>query len=157
KRRVEKILRSPKALPHSAEFAFGPVTLQANINSIAIGREVIGYVVNWENVSQRRLVEAEQSRLSSMLENAPTNVLLADLDLRITYVNPASLALLRKLERHLPIKADQVLGSNIDIFHKNPAHQRKLLADPKNLPVRANIQIGPETADLLVTAIYDNN
>src|SRR5262249_60808586 len=75
----------------------------------------------------------------------------------IMYVNPASRALLRKIERHLPVKADNVLGSIIDIFHKNPAYQRKILSDPKNLPVRANINIGPEVADLLVTAIYDQD
>ncbi|MCI0699859.1 MAG: methyl-accepting chemotaxis protein [Planctomycetia bacterium] len=97
------------------------------------------------------------SSTQSMIENAPTNVILADLSLKITYVNPASLTLLRKLERHLPVKAEAVLGSSIDVFHKNPDYQRKILADPKNLPVRANIKIGPETADLLVTAIYDNN
>jgi len=93
----------------------------------------------------------------SILENAPTNVLLADRELKITYVNPASLALLRKLERHIPVKAENVLGSSIDIFHKNPAHQRKMLSDPKNLPIRANINIGPEIAALLITAIYDQN
>jgi methyl-accepting chemotaxis protein len=93
----------------------------------------------------------------SMLENSPTNVMLADRDGKITYVNPASLSLLHKLERHLPVKADNVLGSSIDIFHKNPAYQRKILADPKNLPTRANINIGPEIADLLVTAIYDQD
>jgi methyl-accepting chemotaxis protein len=93
----------------------------------------------------------------SMIENAPSNMMVADRDLKITYVNPASLTFLRKIEKHLPIKADQVLGSVIDIFHKNPAYQRKLLGDPKNLPVRANINIGPEIADLLVTAIYDQN
>ncbi len=84
-------------------------------------------------------------------------MLLADRDLKIIYVNPASLATLRKIERHLPVTPENVLGSSIDIFHKNPAHQRKLLSDPKNLPVRANINIGPETADLLVTAIYDRD
>src|SRR5262249_30686553 len=55
------------------------------------------------------------------------------------------------------VKAENVLGSSIDVFHKNPAYQRKILSDPKNLPVRAEIQIGPETADLLVTAIYDRH
>ena len=119
--------------------------------------QIEGYIVNWEDVTQRQIMEAEQARLASMLENAPTNVLLADRNLNIVYVNPASLATLRTLERHLPIKAEAVLGSSIDIFHKNPAHQRKLLANPKNLPVRTNIRIGPELADLLVTAIYDQN
>jgi methyl-accepting chemotaxis protein len=158
KRRVERILRNPASLPHQAEFTFGAVTLQAKINGIfSSSHALLGYIVNWEDVSQRQVVEAEQSRLASMLENAPTNVLLADRDLKIVYVNPASLATLRKLERYLPVRAENVLGSSIDVFHKNPAHQRKILSDPKNLPVRASIQIGPETADLLVTAIYDQN
>jgi methyl-accepting chemotaxis protein len=96
-----------------------------------------------------------QAHLRAMLENAPTNLLLANEDLEITYVNPASERTLKTIEKLLPVSADKVLGSNIDIFHKNPAYQRKLLGNPKNLPHRANIQIGDETADLLVTAIYD--
>src|SRR5262249_12390979 len=92
KRRVERILRNPAALPHQAEFAFGNVTLQAKINGV-FGPDdtLLGYVVNWEDVSARQQVEAEQARLASMLENAPTNLLLADPDLKIVYVNPASL------------------------------------------------------------------
>jgi methyl-accepting chemotaxis protein len=157
-RSVERILRNPAALPHRADFTFGAVTLQTRINGVfGPGQEILGYIVNWEDVTERRRMEAEQSRLMSMLENSPTNVLMADRDLKITYVNPASLALLRKLERHLPVKAESTLGSSIDIFHKNPAYQRKILSDPKNLPVRANINIGPEVADLLVTAIYDRD
>jgi methyl-accepting chemotaxis protein len=157
-RKVEQILRNPSALPHRADFSFGAVTLQTRIQGVfGPGQELLGYIVNWEDVTAQKRMEAEQSRLSSMLENSPINVMLADRDLKIVYVNPASLNLLRKLERHLPVKADQVLGSTIDIFHKNPAHQRKILSDPRNLPVRANIHIGPEVADLLVTAIYDHN
>jgi methyl-accepting chemotaxis protein len=156
KESVERILRDPAALPHQAEFTFGTITLQARINALhGTGRKVLGYIVNWEDVSKRQLMEAEQSRLASMLENAPTNVLMANRELTIIYVNPASLATLRRIERHLPVRPENVLGSSIDVFHKNPAHQRKILADPKNLPVRAKIQVGPEVADLLVTAIYD--
>ena len=157
-RGVERILRNPTALPHKADFTFGKITLQTRINGVfGLGQQLLGYIVNWEDVTERRRVEAEQARLMSMLENSPTNVMLADRDSKITYVNPASLSLLRRLERHLPVKADNVLGSTIDIFHKNPAYQRKILADPRNLPTRANINIGPEVADLLVTAIYDQD
>jgi methyl-accepting chemotaxis protein len=157
-RKVERLLRNPAALPHQTEFSFGAVTLETRINGIfGPAEEVLGYIVHWDDVTQRKRVAAEQTRLMSMLENAPTNVLLADRDLKITYVNPASLGTLRKLERYLPVKAEQVLGSSIDVFHKRPEHQRKILADPRNLPVRANIDIGPEVADLLVTAIYDGD
>jgi methyl-accepting chemotaxis protein len=155
---VERILRSSAALPHNVDFAFGAVTLQTRINAIlGPGQKVLGYIVNWEDVSERRRGEAEQARLNSMLHNSPTNVMTADRNLKINYVNPASLTLLRKLERHLPVKADNVLGSCIDVFHKNPAYQQKILSDPKNLPTRANINIGPEVADLLVTAIFDQD
>lgn len=97
------------------------------------------------------------AKTQSIVENAPTNIMLADRDLKITYVNPASQGFLRKLERHLPVRPENVVGSSIDIFHKDPAYQRKILSDPRNLPVRANINIGPEIADLLVTAIFDQN
>jgi methyl-accepting chemotaxis protein len=158
KRKVERILRNPSALPHQAEFSFGNVTLLAKINGVyGPGAEILGYIVNWEDVTEKQLMEAEQSRLASMLQNSPTNVLMADRELKIIYVNPASLATLKKIEKHLPVKAENVLGASIDIFHKNPAYQRQILADDKKLPVRAKINIGPELADLLVTAIYDNN
>lgn len=156
--RVERILHNVQALPHEAEFVFGSVTLHTRINAVFGSKNVVlGYIVNWDDISDRKRIDAEQARLFSMLENAPTNVMQADRDLKIIYVNPASLATLRKLERHIPVKPEQVLGSNIDIFHKDPGYQRKVLSDPRNLPVRANIQIGPETADLLVTAIYDKD
>jgi len=93
----------------------------------------------------------------AMLENIPVSVMMANRDFIITYVNPASLKRLKEVERYLPVRADQVVGSSIDIFHKNPSYQHRLLADPKNLPHRANIPIGPETADLLATAIYDQS
>lgn len=91
----------------------------------------------------------------SMMENSPTNMMFADLDFVIRYMNPASLKTLRGLEHVLPVAADQVVGSSLDIFHKNPAYQRGLLATAEHLPRRADIQVGEETLDLLVSAITD--
>jgi len=51
---------------------------------------------------------------------------------------------------------DEIIGRSIDIFHKNPAHQRKMLSDPRNLPHTAQIQVGPEILDLVINAIYDH-
>jgi len=75
---------------------------------------------------------ARAARFESMLESAPTNVMFADRDFVITYMNPASLETLRGLDEHLPVKADDIVGSSLDIFHKNPSYQRKLLANDKN-------------------------
>jgi methyl-accepting chemotaxis protein len=61
------------------------------------------------------------------------------------------------LEKYLPVRASEMIGQSIDIFHKDPSHQRKMLANDKNLPHRAKIHVGPETLDLLVSAIYDKD
>ncbi|MEV5001570.1 GAF domain-containing protein [Nocardioides sp. LML1-1-1.1] len=90
-----------------------------------------------------------------MMENSPTNMMFADLDFVIRYMNPASLKTLRGLEAALPVAADQVVGSSLDVFHKNPAYQRGLLETAEHLPRRANIKVGEETLDLLVSAITD--
>src|SRR5262245_17519428 len=59
-RRIERILRNPSALPHQAEFSFGKITLQAKINGIfGPGDEIMGYIVNWEDVSYRLKLELD--------------------------------------------------------------------------------------------------
>lgn len=90
-----------------------------------------------------------------LVRNSTIRVIVADRDLRIIYLNPASMETLREIEHLLPCKVDEMLGKSIDIFHRAPEFQRKLLADPKNLPHRAEIQLGPEVLDLNVSALYD--
>ncbi len=106
---------------------------------------------------ERIASDADAARIKSMMEHLPINVLYADRDRRLRYLNPASKKQLQALQHYLPVKVDEILGQNIDIFHKQPEMQRKLLADPKNLPYRAQIRLGAETAELLVNAIYDQN
>ncbi len=96
-------------------------------------------------------------RFASMIENSPVNTMFADRDLKIQYINAASARTLRTIEKLLPVSVDKIIGQSVDIFHKNPSHQRNILADPKNLPRSAHIQVGPETLDLLVSAIYDSD
>ena len=61
-----------------------------------------------------------------MAENSPINILYCDLNFTIIYVNPTSLQTLLKIEKYLPIRVSAILGSSIDIFHKVPAHQRRI-------------------------------
>jgi PAS domain S-box-containing protein len=91
-----------------------------------------------------------------MIENSPLNFIRADSDMIIRYINPASRTTLAKVAQLLPCKVEDVVGSNIDIFHKNPAHQRRMMADPRNLPHRVDIRLGPETLNLILSAIYDD-
>ena len=96
--------------------------------------------------------------LRSMMDEMPVNVMTCDLkSFKIDYANKATLATLRTIEHALPITADQLVGSSIDVFHKNPGHQHQMLRDEGNLPHNARIEIGGEILDLLVTAIRDKS
>ncbi|MBT5469657.1 MAG: hypothetical protein HOK41_03550, partial [Nitrospina sp.] len=154
---VEKILENPASFPHEAELAFGNVILRTKINGIWDDeRNLLGYIVNWEEVGQLKKIELEQARVNSMMDNAPFNILFCDCDLILQYANPASLKTLKPLEQYLPSPVEELIGKSIDIFHKNPAYQRKMLSDPRNLPHTAQIQLGPEVLDLVINAIYDH-
>lgn len=152
-----RMLADPRNLPHHAVIQVGPETLDLLVSALldAQGRYV-GPMVTWSVITEQQRRAKELARVMSIVENAPINVMCTDLDLNITYANPASKKTLKTLEQFLPIRVDQLVGSNIDIFHKNPGHQRRMLADPKNLPHKALIQVGPETLDLLVSAMTDD-
>ncbi len=107
------------------------------------------------DITAAKKLEIETTRAVGMVENAPINIMFADREFKINYINPASLKTLKTIEHLLPVKADQVLGQTFDVFHKAPEHQRKVISDPKNLPRRSNIQVGTETLDLLVSPIFD--
>ena len=153
-----KLLSDPKNLPHQAIIQVGPEKLDLLVNGIYDqNQNFIGTMLTWEVVTQKLKTETEMARIQSMMENAPVNVMYADKDFKLQYMNPASVKTLKTIEEYLPDKVENLVGQSIDIFHKKPEHQRGIVADPKNLPHRAVIQVGPEKLDLLVSAIYDQN
>lgn len=99
----------------------------------------------------------EAFRVQNMMENIPVNVLMANRDFELVYMNPASKKTLKSIEHLLPRPVDQLVGQKIDIFHKSPEHQRRMLSNPSNLPHRASIKVGDQTLDLLVSAIKDSS
>lgn len=129
-RGLEKLLRTPRALPYEGRLSFGGVTLKGTLNDIrdAAGG-VIGYIAHFEDVTAADKAAAEEARFSNMIENVPINVMFADRDMTLLYMNPASARTLAKLEHHLPVRVDKMVGQKIDIFHKNPDHQRRLMSD----------------------------
>ncbi|MFG5119053.1 methyl-accepting chemotaxis protein [Methylorubrum sp. POS3] len=93
-----------------------------------------------------------------MLEALPVNVLVLDpASAKITFANGPSVTTLNALREHLPpgVDPDAMVGSSMDVFHKNPAHQRAIVSDPSRLPWRTKIKLGPRTLDLHVSAVRD--
>jgi methyl-accepting chemotaxis protein len=84
-------------------------------------------------------------------------VMVANQDLIIVYMNEPVRALLAEAEaeiqKDLPrFRVSSLVGSSIDVFHKNPTHQRTMLAR-LTTPHRATIRLGRSAFDLLVTPL----
>ena len=154
--RVDRIVSNPKNLPHRGVIAVGDEFLDLLATPTFDDEgNYLGPMVTWEVVTERLRLEKEAAEKAAVAENAPINIMLADRDGTIIYLNPASQRTLRAIESALPIRVDQIVGSSYDVFHENPAMQRRLLADPKNLPHEAAIKMGDETLKLTVCAIFD--
>ncbi len=92
------------------------------------------------------------------MDSATNPVLMVDRNMAITYANKSAMDKLRALDSEVrkvnpAFNADKLIGSCIDSFHKNPSTQRRILADPKNMPYKAEIKLGPLTMALTVSAI----
>lgn len=97
-------------------------------------------------IEAERKTAAENLRVRIALDNVSTGVMIADAGRNIIYVNKSVQAILKGAEegirQQLPgFSADKLLGTNIDSFHKNPAHQAKLLSEFTK-PYAAKLQIG---------------
>ncbi|KQW32296.1 chemotaxis protein [Rhizobium sp. Root274] len=104
-------------------------------------------------------MNAKTAAKTLALEALQANVMVADAKLNITYMNPAVIELLKEaeadLKKELPkFSVASLIGSNIDVFHKNPAHQRGMLAALQKRH-SATITVGTRVFDLLVTPLKE--
>ena len=98
-------------------------------------------------------------RIRNALDKCTTNVMIADVDLNIIYMNETVTAMMQRneaeLRRVLPqFDARTLVGRNIDVFHKNPAHQRGLLSALKS-SYKTQIQVGNLHFSLIANPIVD--
>lgn len=85
------------------------------------------------------------------------NIMIADANLNIIYMNEAVRSFLQAaesdLKKELPrFDMKTLVGSSIDIFHKNPSHQRNMLSSLSK-PYSATIYVGQHAFDLNVTPL----
>lgn len=134
---------------HSAEFKIGDewLSLNASIIKDANGN-FDGAFIDWRVVTKDKALNEETANKQAMIDELSTPMMLCDKDFTITYINKASRIALKKLESALPVSVDQLVGTSIDVFHQDPSHQRKMLADPSKLPHQAKFPIGGEWLSL---------
>ncbi|MCV2356227.1 methyl-accepting chemotaxis protein [Paucibacter sp. B2R-40] len=105
--------------------------------------------------ANKRADEAE--RIRQALDVAATNMMVADPGYNIIYGNASLRAMLAAAEsdirKDLPsFNAATLMGTNIDGFHKNPAHQRGLL-DRLTGAHQTRLNIGGRRFDLIVNPV----
>jgi len=138
-------------------------------------RKRIGTVVEWSDVTEQKARQAEaaaaeakekqmvaeMAQIKSALDSTTTNVMIADADNTIVYCNQSVLEMLGeyepKLREVLPdFNADQIVGSNVDIFHKNPAHQQHMLGDLHST-MRSTIKVAGLSFSLIVNPVKNES
>ena len=157
-----KMLSDPGNLPYSTDIAISDIKIELNVAAIFDkGGAYIGNTLEWRDVTEERATDMQIGRLASAVEGMTTNLMMADPEGIIRYLNPSLAALLRsrqsELQQAFPgFDVDHLVGRNIDVFHKNPSHQRNIINNPDRLPFSSNIAVGSLEFNLTCIAMHDS-
>lgn len=147
---------------HNAEISVGGRLFHLTVSPVSDedGKR-IGTVVEWQDLTEIRKQEAYILRVKSALDRASANVMVADADENIVYMNDAVLGVLRNAEQDiravLPnFDVNNLLGKSIHEFHANPAHQKGILAKMSGTH-RAEISVGPRKFSFIMNPINNED
>jgi methyl-accepting chemotaxis protein len=156
----------------TSDLKIGPRRMKLTANPVfdTAGRR-IGTVVEWldrtreleleaeakRRAEAERAVAIENARIRQALDAATVNVMVADENYDIIYMNGAAASLMAANEADfrssLPdFDASRLVGSNIDVFHRNAAHQRRILDHLKGT-FASEFTIGRRTMRIIATPI----
>ena len=110
----------------------------------------------WDVTAEHKK-RVENDRLSFALEVTPAPVMLADDQLNIIYMNTSMRELIHNAEgdirKQLPnFDARNLIGQNIDGFHKRPSHQRSVLSNMRD-PMSTTLVIGGRSFYLRIAPV----
>ena len=99
-------------------------------------------------------------RLQRMVDQSVSGHMTVNREFKVTYCNEAAIQI---FERHIDkihmqwpdFKPALLVGKSIDPYLEDPENQRKLLANPQNLPIRTDVSISDATLHITVTAVHN--
>ena len=100
------------------------------------------------------------AKANSSLEGSATAFMTCDAKGIIDYLNPSAIKLLRDNDDlfRKEIRGydfTKIIGSNVDIYHKNPDKQQRMLKDVASMPITSYLSIGHKTLRIVATARKD--
>jgi methyl-accepting chemotaxis protein len=120
-----------------------------------------GTVVEWQDVTKIRAIEETAFRVKSALDGCATNMMVSDENYNIIYMNETMMAMMKSNEANLRkvlpnLDTKKLIGTCIDVFHKNPAHQRGIL-DKLSSTIETDLELAGLNFHLVVSPIVDKN
>ncbi len=103
---------------------------------------------------------AKAMRINQALDNVQSGVMVANTNLEIIYTNDSVERMFKTAEhdfrKHLPnFDVNKLMGANIDSFHKDPAHQRRLLENLKE-PYSSELVIGGQHVNVIASPVIND-
>jgi methyl-accepting chemotaxis protein len=117
--------------------------------------KVIGFATD---ITAQQQSEQSHSALKNVLESVGAMIMATDMNRNIIYVNRAAHEMMRgaqaEIRTALPtFDADQLMGANIDVFHRHPAYQRDMLNSLTGTH-DAQIEVGTKPLGLEVNPMF---
>lgn len=152
---------------HAERLLMGGRTFDLSFNPVIDASGLrLGTVIEWQDrtnelaaAAHEKRIAAENARVKQALDTCSTNVMIADADNVIIYTNQAvdtmmarNEAQLRKVLPHFD--ARQIKGQSVDVFHKDPSHQRRMLAALTG-EYKTQVKVSGLTFALAANPIFD--
>lgn len=147
---------------HVVHLDLGGYSFKLNVNPISdeSGNQ-LGHSVEWIDMTEIFEEERRVARILEALDSVSTNVMIANADREIIYLNRSVEVMLKSAESEirkvLPhFDASNILGKNMDIFHKDASHQKALL-ERLNDKFASEITVGTQHFRLTANPISSDN
>jgi methyl-accepting chemotaxis protein len=139
-------------------FAVAPVVHGAR-GAVDLAVLAAGLALCWLCLRFLRTGHGAEERLQQALDAVTANVMVADENYNIVYMNRTGKELMADVQEDLrqsvpAFDAARLVGSSIDLFHRNPAHQRAIL-DGLTGTFSSDLKLGPRTMKLTANPIFD--
>ncbi|MEK9766061.1 MAG: PAS domain-containing protein, partial [Thalassolituus sp.] len=116
------------------------------------------------DITEQKLKAKEQeknSQIANALKLCQANVMLADNDMNIIYMNDEMVKMLDKREKEIQehlsdFRVKELIGTNVDIFHKQPKHQRDMVKGLTK-PFKTRVAFDDITFSLIATPWLDSD
>ena len=162
---ISRKLESPSQTKWELHYGIPTDIINAGLKSVLIGfltklfftLLLTGAAIWYFITSEKRALEKaktlnEASRLADIMEKSPLNLMTADLDGKLTYLNLEAKHTLTQIEKYLSTDITSFIGQSLSIFKINLDE----ITDHKKFPYKTIVTIGSEKIEFTFNEVLDS-